>query len=57
MARVRLNPILEEIRGQVGDLVFKRYGDQVIISRKPEMEDRESHRARFFGQGVCFFSC
>jgi hypothetical protein len=38
MARVKLNPILEQVRGQVGDLVFKRYGDDVVISRKPDMD-------------------
>ena len=38
MARVKLNPILEQVRGQVGDLVFKRYGEGVIISRKPDLE-------------------
>jgi len=39
MARVKLNPILEGMRGQVGDLVFKRYGDGVIISRKALCEE------------------
>lgn len=53
MAKVRLNPILEQLRGQVGDLVFKRYGERVIISRKPDMEGQEwseaqtAHRERF----------
>ncbi len=37
MAKVKLNPILEGIRGQVGDLVFKRYGDETVISRKPDL--------------------
>ena len=32
MAKVKLNPILEQIRGQVGDLVFKRYGEKTVIS-------------------------
>ena len=41
MAKVKLNPILEGIRGQVGDLVFKRYGEGVVISRKPDFEGRE----------------
>lgn len=41
MAKVKLNPILEGIRGQVGDLVFKRYGDEVVISRKPDTSDIE----------------
>ena len=53
MAKVTLNPILERVRGQVGDLVFKRYEDEVVISRKPDFEDPEStaaqlaHRERF----------
>ena len=34
MARVQLNPVLEQIQGQVGDLVFKRYEDQVVLARK-----------------------
>ena len=37
MAKVKLNPILEGIRGQVGDLVFKHYGDEVVISRKADL--------------------
>lgn len=41
MAKVKLNPILEQIRGKVGDLVFKRYGEEVVISRPPDFEGRE----------------
>lgn len=40
MANVKLNPILEQIRGQVGDLVFRRYEDRVILARKPEPSGR-----------------
>ena len=53
MARVKLNPILEEIRGQVGDLVFKHVHDSTVISRKPNFEDvtpsdaQQAHRVRF----------
>ncbi len=53
MAKVKLNPILEQIRGKVGDLVFKRYGDEVVISRMPDLEGVEpteaqlAHRERF----------
>ena len=36
MAKVKFNPVLEQIRGQVGDLVFKHYGDEVIVGRKPD---------------------
>lgn len=41
MAKVRLNPILEQVRGKVGDLVFKRSGDQVIISRKADLSEHQ----------------
>jgi len=41
MAKVKLNPLLEQVRGQVGDLVFKRYGEGVLISRKLDLEGRE----------------
>ncbi len=53
MANVKLNPILERIRGQVGDLVFKRYEDRTILSRKAEPSGRPptpaqaAHRERF----------
>ncbi|MCP4599327.1 MAG: hypothetical protein GY847_02115, partial [Proteobacteria bacterium] len=53
MAKVKLNPVIEELRGQVGDLVFKRYGDRVVISKKPDMSNvkpsaaQSAHRERF----------
>ena len=36
MAKVKLNPVLEQMRGQVGDLVFKHYGDEVVVGRNPD---------------------
>ena len=50
MAKVKLNPILEQVRGSVGDLVFKRYGDEVVISKKPDMSDREQSPAQLAAQ-------
>ena len=53
MAKVRLNPVLEQIRGHVGELVFKRYGNEVIVSRKADLEGvapseaQAAHRERF----------
>jgi hypothetical protein len=46
MATVKTNPIIEQVRGKVGDLVFKKYGDGVILSRMPDMEGRESTEAQ-----------
>jgi len=53
MAKVKLNPVLEQIRGKVGDLVFKRYHDEVIMSRLPDVGERTptpgqaAHRQQF----------
>jgi len=46
MAKVKVNPIIEMIHGKVGDLVFKRYGDEVVLSRVPDMEGREATEAQ-----------
>lgn len=35
MAKVKLNPVLEQIRGKVGDLVFRRRAEGVVVSRNP----------------------
>lgn len=41
VAKVKLNPVLELINGKVGDLVFKRYQDKVVIARKVDPSDQE----------------
>ena len=52
-AKVKLNPVLEQMRGPVGDLVFKRYLDAVIVGSKPDRsgvqptEVQLQHLARF----------
>ncbi|MBI5302902.1 MAG: hypothetical protein HY868_12260 [Chloroflexi bacterium] len=46
MAKTKLNPILEQVRGQVGDLVFKRYNGETVLTRKPDMEGREATEAQ-----------
>ena len=53
MARVKLNPLLDQISGAVGDLVFRRSPRGVVIARKPDAPTAEpseaqlAHRARF----------
>ena len=46
MAKVKLNPILEQISGKVGDLVFKRYGDETVIGQKPDLSGVEASPAQ-----------
>ena len=53
MAKVKLNPIVDELRGQLGDLVFREINGQTILSRKPSLNgnepsaDQAAQRERF----------
>lgn len=53
MAQAKLHALLESLRGSVGDIVLKRYGDRVIVSKKPDMsrrklsEKQRAHHERF----------
>ncbi len=41
MAKVKLNPVVEQLRGQVGDLVFRNTNGRTVLSRKPDFSDVE----------------
>ena len=48
MAQGRLIPILENVRGRIGDLVVKQYGSKVVLTRRPVFRNRifsEAQRA------------
>ena len=53
MARTVINTALMELRGRVGDLVFKRYKYGTVVTRVPRMErvkrtaKQLEHQARF----------
>src|SRR6476619_7057941 len=36
MAKVKLNPVLDAIHGKVGDLVFKRWEGEEIVTKMPD---------------------
>jgi len=36
MAKLKLNPVLEQLHGKVGGLVFKKYQDRTIVSEKAQ---------------------
>ena len=46
MAKATLNPILEQLRGQVGDLVFKQYGDKIVVTKKPDLSNHKPTAAQ-----------
>jgi hypothetical protein len=62
MAKIKLNPIVEQVSGGFGNIVFRRSGEGVIIARKAgergaASEAQAAHRERFrlavlYAQGV-----
>lgn len=40
MAKVKMNPVVETLRGAIGDLVFRRRNGKVVVARKPETAGR-----------------
>lgn len=37
MAQSKLNPVFMGLKGTMGEMVFKMYGDKVVMSKKPDM--------------------
>jgi hypothetical protein len=63
MAKVKLNPVMEQMRGKIGDLVFRKYEDRVVVTRNPDRDGyipsaiQTGHRDRFrqaaaYGKGA-----
>ncbi|MBX2992767.1 MAG: hypothetical protein KF749_16570 [Bacteroidetes bacterium] len=46
MARIELNPAFEAIRGSIGGLVIKRYGNKLVLSQKPVFRNRKFSKAQ-----------
>ena len=46
MAKAKLNPVFLQMRGDIGDLVFKRYLGRLIVSRKPDLSSIEPSAAQ-----------
>ncbi len=42
MAKVSLNALTSHLRGRVGDLVFKRYGDRLVVTRVPQFKKKRT---------------
>jgi len=53
MAKIKLNPIVEEVSGGLGNLVFRNSNGKTVLCRKPDFsgteisEDQAAHRERF----------
>lgn len=59
MAKIKLNPILEEVRGQIGDLVFREVNGETVLSRKPtasgnEPTQNQAEQRERFKQAVAY---
>jgi len=46
MADIQLHAMLRSIRGKVGDVVFKKRGDKLYISRRPDFSKRKLSAAQ-----------
>ncbi len=46
MARVKLNPIFDLVQGTIGDMVVKKYGKKLVLSRKPVFVNRKFSTAQ-----------
>lgn len=46
MATARSNSALTGLRGRVGDLVYKRYGDKIVVTRVPQFDGEWSAAQR-----------
>ena len=46
MARVELHPAFRGMRGCIGDLVVRRYGDKIVLSQKPVFRNRKFSKAQ-----------
>ena len=59
MAKIETNPVVDAIRGSIGDLVFRHLGHQTIVGRRPGGTDRaptpgqEAVRERFRQAAIC----
>lgn len=42
MAKVKLNPVVQQVRGRVGDLVFRRHRNQTVVGQKADLAGREA---------------
>jgi hypothetical protein len=53
MAKVKLSSVLTRVRGKMGDVVFRKYNDEVVMARVPDLsgvtptDKQVAHRQRF----------
>ncbi len=46
MAQVKMNPVFTKVKGKVGDLVFKQYGEALVMARTPGTNGHEATPAQ-----------
>ena len=48
MAKLIIDPC--QLRGQIGELVFKHYGQQIVVTKKPDMSGVQRTEAQLAAQ-------
>jgi hypothetical protein len=46
VAQVKMNPVFVQVKGKVGDLVFKQYGEALVMARTPHANGHEATPAQ-----------
>lgn len=59
MARAKLSPLLEHLRGAIGGMVFRNYGGRTVVSARPRPSSKPPSEAqllqrRAFADGVAY---
>ena len=59
MAKIKLNPIVEEVSGKFGNIVFRQTGDRTILTRRPDFSglqptDVQAAQRERFRQAVAY---
>lgn len=53
MARAKSSPVISAIKGRIGDIVLKQYGNRTVVSKLPDMskirptKKQKAERSRF----------
>lgn len=50
MAKAALHPLLTRLNGQLGEIVFKQYGEKVVVARKPVFDNPQWSAAQKAGR-------
>lgn len=58
MAIMKLTAPVESIKGRIGDVVLRRYGDRIIVAKRPakrtKLSEKQQQQIELFRQAAAF---